>query len=247
MSTASRSLTKAEAAERIRLDGVVSAYHTRIAPACGPRGWRAGWPMSSNDWASTSTSSLRVTAIHGRSGEHADGHRHRADRVARDGGIHRRAARAGAALAADEQFDDRHRSDRPRRVGFDRGAGAARPSGTLRTAFSTPSAPSTTASPSAGAASPTATRHAPTPTVACRNGRSAPGGYSARRAAADPRRADRPRVVRWLAVPRTGRPASCTTEDRVWAGPADTSGTASPPRTWPGARWRTWCSTAAPR
>ena len=81
-------LTKAEAAERIRFDGVVSAYHTphcaRIQPARLVRGLadaveRLGVDIYENSPA-TEIESGRVG--------HVTRHRQRADRVARDGGVH---------------------------------------------------------------------------------------------------------------------------------------------------------------
>src|ERR1700682_5258181 len=49
-------LTKTEAAERIRLDGVRSDHHTpHRARGTAPPGWRAVWPMPSAGSASTST------------------------------------------------------------------------------------------------------------------------------------------------------------------------------------------------
>ena len=88
-------------------------------------------------------------------------------------GLHRRVAPAAAALAADEQLDDRHRSDPRRHLGLDRLARLRNPRGhrarlLLRTAHRT-----TTASRSAAAAFRTATVPAPTSTARCQ---SAPSG-----------------------------------------------------------------------
>ena len=52
-------LTKAEAAERIRFDGVVSAYHTPHCARIQPARWRAVWPIPSSGSASTSTRTRR--------------------------------------------------------------------------------------------------------------------------------------------------------------------------------------------
>ena len=83
-------LTKAEAAERIRFDGVVAAYHNphcaRIQPAQLARGL-------ADTVAATRRRHLRAVTGHrdraGR-GDHAARHRHGADRAARDRGLHRR-------------------------------------------------------------------------------------------------------------------------------------------------------------
>ena len=110
-------LTKAEAAERIRFDSVVAAYHNphcaRIQPAHLARGLADTVERLGVDIYEQTP----VTAIDARQGDDAARHRHRADRAARDRGLHRPAAGAAPPLAADEQLDDRHRADLRRPVG----------------------------------------------------------------------------------------------------------------------------------
>ncbi len=162
-------LSKAEAAERVRFAGVVAAYYNphcaRIQPAHLARGLADAVERLGVDIYEQTP----VTAIEAGKATHAARHRHRADRAARDRGLHRPAAGAASALAADEQLDDRHRADIGDAVGQHRLATAARPSAMPHTASSTRSAPPTTASRSAAAACRTATRRAPTSTGGCPN------------------------------------------------------------------------------
>ena len=192
-----------QAAQRIKLDGVLPAYHNphcaRVQPAQLARGL-------ADVVERLGRRHLRADARH-RDPPPGGSARalgpSRAGRAARHRGLHRLAAGTATTLAADEQLDDRDRAD-PRTTCGRRSAGrAARPSATPRTASSTRSAPSTTASRSAGAACRTASARAPTSTgeVARAHHRASDRG-PALGAAADPRRADRPRLVR-----RAGRAA----------------------------------------
>ena len=110
-------LSKAEAAERVRFDGVVAAYHNphcaRIQPAQLARGLADTVSRMGVDIYEQSP----VTAIDSGKGDHGAWHRHRTDRAAGHRGVHRKAAGAAPPVAADEQLDDRHRADLRRPVG----------------------------------------------------------------------------------------------------------------------------------
>ena len=119
------SLTKAEAAERIRFDGVVSAYHTphcaRIQPAQLARGLadtveRLGVDIYEN---------TPVTAIEPGRAITPRGTVSAPIVLRATEGFTARHAGAAAPLAADEQLDDRHRSD-SRRASGHRSAGSGR-------------------------------------------------------------------------------------------------------------------------
>ena len=71
---------------------------------------------------------------------------------------------------------------------------------------------------------------------------------AARRAAADPRRADRPRLVRCARrAAGLGGQRRARQGDRIGLGRRIRRATASPPPTSPGAPWPTWCSTGTRR
>ena len=113
-------LTKTQAAERIKLDGVLAAYHNphcaRVQPARLARGLAdavAGLGVDVYE-------QTPVTAITAGQASTPHGTVTRADRAAGDRGVHRRAARPAASLAADEQLDDRHGSDPRGRMGVHR-------------------------------------------------------------------------------------------------------------------------------
>ena len=241
-------LTKAEAAHRIQLDGVVSAYHNphcaRVQPARLVRGLADTVERLGVDHLRTVTGNRH----RGRAGDHAVGDRHRACRAAGDGGIHRRTARAAAALAADEQFDDRYRSDRRRRVGFDRLARprhARRHRARLLLRPAHRRRPDRDRRPQRAVPLRVAHRHRRARAAAHHP---APDRHAARRAAADPRRADRPRMVRCARrAAGLGGQRRARQGHRIGLGRRVRRATASPPPTSPDAPWPIWSSTGTRR
>ena len=104
-------LTGDEAAQRIRFADMISAYHTphcaRIQPARLARGLADVVERLGVDIYEQTT----VTGIAAGRADTAHGTVRARHRAARHRGVHREDADAAAAVAADEQFDDRHRAD----------------------------------------------------------------------------------------------------------------------------------------